>query len=224
MLGVRKNLMKMKIKIGKKILAKNEDFAAVNRKFFKNKNILCINMISSPGSGKTTILEQTARALKGKIRIGVIEGDLYTKLDAERICATGIPAVQIETKGACHLNADQITNALHKLDTDNLDIIVIENVGNLVCPSDFDLGETARVVVLSVAEGDDKCRKYPQSFAKADVLLINKIDLLPHLDFDIKKVKKDALKLNKHLKIFEISAKTAAGMKNWFNWLTEPRT
>ena len=214
----------MRIKIGKKILAKNEDFAAANRKFFKKKNILCINMISSPGSGKTTILEQTAGALKGKTRIGVIEGDLYTKLDAERIRATGIPAVQIETKGACHLNADQITSALHKLDTENLDIIVIENVGNLVCPSDFDLGETARAVVLSAAEGDDKCKKYPRSFAKADVLLINKIDLIPHLDFDIKKVKKDALKLNKHLKIFEISAKTATGMKNWFKWLTEPRT
>ncbi|MCX5632126.1 MAG: hydrogenase nickel incorporation protein HypB [Phycisphaerae bacterium] len=216
--------MKMKIKIGKKILAKNEDFAAVNRKFFKKKNILCINMISSPGSGKTTILEKTIGQLKKKINIAVIEGDLYTKLDAERIRATGVQAIQIETKGACHLNADQITNALHKLDTDNLDIIVIENIGNLVCPSDFDLGETMRVVVLSVAEGDDKCRKYPQSFAKANILLINKTDLLPHLDFDIKKVKKDALKLNKHLKIFEISAKTAAGMKNWFNWLTEPRT
>jgi hydrogenase nickel incorporation protein HypB len=214
----------MRIKIGKKILAKNEDFAAANRKFFKKKNILCINMISSPGSGKTTILEKTIGQLKKKINIAVIEGDLYTKLDAERILATGVQAVQIETKGACHLNADQITNALHKLDTDNLDIIVIENIGNLVCPSDFDLGETMRVVVLSVAEGDDKCRKYPRSFAKADVLLINKTDLLPHLDFDIKKVKKDALKLNKHLKIFEISAKTAAGMENWFKWLDKAKS
>ena len=132
----------MKIKINKKILEKNEDFAAANRKFFKKKNILCINMISSPGSGKTTILEKTVKALKDKINIAVIEGDLYTKLDAERIRATGIQAVQIETKGACHLSADQITNALHKLNTDRLDIIVIENVGNLVCPSDFDLGET----------------------------------------------------------------------------------
>ncbi len=213
----------MRIKIDKKILAKNEDFAVANRKFFKSKNLFCINMISSPGSGKTTILEQTAKALKGKIRIGVIEGDLYTKFDSERILKAGIPAIQIETKGACHLNAEQITAALHKLDTDNLDIIVIENVGNLVCPSDFDLGELARAVVLSVAEGDDKCAKYPKAFAQADVLLINKTDLLPHLDFDIKRVKKDALKLNKDLKIFEISAKTADGMENWFNWLTGPR-
>lgn len=209
----------MKIKVNKKILEKNEDSAAANRKFFKKKNVLCINMISSPGSGKTTILEKTIGQLKDKIRIGVIEGDLYTKLDAERIRATSAKTVQIETKGACHLNAEQITNTLHKLDTDKLDIIVIENVGNLICPSDFDLGEEKRVVVLSIAEGDDKCAKYPKSFAQADVLLINKIDLMPHLDFDIKRVKKDALKLNKDLKIFEISAKTADGMENWFKWL-----
>jgi hydrogenase nickel incorporation protein HypB len=213
----------MKIKINKKILEKNEDFAAANRKFFKKKNILCINMISSPGSGKTTILEQTIKHLKDKIRIAAIEGDLYTKLDAERIRAAGIQAIQIETKGACHLTAEQITNALHKLDTDQLDIIVIENVGNLVCPSDFDLGETARVVVLSTAEGDDKCKKYPNSFVQADVLLINKIDLIGYLDFDVKMAKKDALKLNKDLKIFEISAKTTDGMKSWFRWLEKTK-
>ncbi|MDD5011929.1 MAG: hydrogenase nickel incorporation protein HypB [Phycisphaerae bacterium] len=209
----------MKIKIAQKILAKNEDFASANRKFFKRNNILCINMISSPGSGKTTILEKTAKALKKKINMAIIEGDLYTKLDAERILATGVKAVQIETKGSCHLSAEQITNTLHKLDADSLDIIVIENVGNLVCPSDFDLGEEIRAVVLSTAEGDDKCRKYPNSFAQADVLLINKIDLAKHLDFDAKKVKRDARRLNKDLKIFEISAKTTAGMDKWFKWL-----
>jgi len=209
----------MKIKVNKKILEKNEDCAEANRKFFTRKNILCINMISSPGSGKTTILEQTIRHLKDKINIAVIEGDLYTRLDAERIRAAGIEAVQIETKGACHLSAVQITNALHKLNTDQLDIIVIENIGNLICPSDFDLGEQVRVVVLSVAEGDDKCAKYPKAFAQADVLLINKIDLMPHLDFNTKRVRQDALKLNKDLKIFEISAKTTDGMENWFKWL-----
>ena len=213
----------MKIKVNKKILAKNEDFAAANRKFFKKKKILCINMISSPGSGKTTILEKTAKAVKNKINMAIIEGDLYTKLDAERILATGVKAVQIETKGSCHLSAEQITNTLHKLDTDRLDIIVIENVGNLVCPSDFDLGETVRVVVLSIAEGDDKCRKYPNSFAQADILLINKIDLAKHLDFDIKKVKRDGRKLNKDLKIFEISAKTTAGMDKWYKWLIKAK-
>jgi len=209
----------MKIRIKKKILEQNEDFASANRKFFKRNNILCINMISSPGSGKTTILEKTAKALKNKINLAIIEGDLYTQLDAERILATGVQAIQIETKGACHLIAEQITKTIHKLNTDRLDIIVIENVGNLVCPSDFDLGETLRAVVLSTAEGDDKCRKYPGSFAQADVLLINKTDIIKHLDFDIKKIKRDARKLNKDLKIFEISAKTTAGMDKWFNWL-----
>jgi hydrogenase nickel incorporation protein HypB len=209
----------MKIKLAQKILAKNDDYASANRKFFKRNNILCINMISSPGSGKTTILEQTAKVLKKKIKIAVIEGDLYTERDAERIRKAGLQAIQIETKGACHLNADQITKAVHKLDTENLDVLVIENVGNLVCPSDFDLGEIVRVVVLSTAEGDDKCVKYPGSFAQADVLLINKIDLAKHLDFNIAKAKRDARKLNKQLKIFEISAKTLSGMNKWFNWL-----
>lgn len=209
----------MKIKIEKRILAKNEDFASANRNFFKRNNILCVNMISSPGSGKTTILEKTAKALKNKINIAVIEGDLYTEYDADRIRKTGLQAVQIETKGACHLIAEQITKAVHKLDTNKLNVIVIENVGNLVCPSDFDLGELARVVVLSTAEGDDKCAKYPKSFAQADILLINKIDLAKHLDFNIKKVKRDSRKLNKELKIFEISAKTTDGMDKWFNWL-----
>lgn len=205
--------------MNKKILAKNEDFAAANRAFFREKNIFCINMISSPGSGKTTILTETIKRLKGKIGIGVIEGDLQTELDAKRIRAAGAQAHQIETQGACHLNADQITNALGKLDIDKLDIIVIENVGNLVCPSDFNLGEKKRVVVLSTAEGDDKCVKYPQSFAKADVLLINKIDLINYLNFDIQKVKKDARKLNKDVKIFEISATTGQGLKGWLDWL-----
>ena len=209
----------MRIKVKKKILAKNEDFASANRKFFERNNILCINMVSSPGSGKTTILEKTAKALKKKLNLAIIEGDLYTKLDAKRILATGVQAVQIETKGACHLSAQQVTKALHKLDTDNLDVIVIENVGNLVCPSDFDLGESVRAVVLSTAEGDDKCEKYPNSFIQADVMLINKIDLAKHLDFSVKRVKRDVRKLNKELKIFEMSAKTTAGMDKWFNWL-----
>lgn len=210
----------MKIKIEKRILAKNEDFALANRNFFKRNNILCINIISSPGSGKTTILEKTAKAMKNKLNLAVIEGDLYTEFDADRIRKTGLQAVQIETKGACHLSAEQITKAFHKLDSEKLDVLIIENVGNLVCPSDFDLGETARVVVLSTAEGDDKCAKYPKSFAQADVLLINKIDLARHLDFNVAKAKRDAKKLNKDLKIFEISAKTLAGMDKWFNWLS----
>ncbi|MBN1787271.1 MAG: hydrogenase nickel incorporation protein HypB [Sedimentisphaerales bacterium] len=213
----------MKLKINKKILAKNEDCAAANRKFLKDKNILCINMISSPGSGKTTTLEKTINMLKGKVNIAVIEGDLQTQLDAERIRATGAQAIQIETKGACHLSAAQVTNAIHTLNIDQIDIIIIENVGNLVCPSDFDLGEEKRVVLVSVPEGDEKCAKYPKAFAKADVLLINKIDLLEHLDFDVNRIKKDALKLKKDLKIFEISAKTGDGFEDWLNWLTKTK-
>ncbi len=213
----------MKLQINRKILEKNEDCAATNRKFFAKKNILCINMISSPGSGKTTTLEKTINLLKDKINIAVIEGDLQTELDAQRIRATGAQAIQIETKGACHLSAAQVTNAIHALNIDEIDIIIIENVGNLVCPSDFDLGEQKRVVLLSIPEGDDKCAKYPKAFAKADVLLINKTDLLPHLDFDIKRVKKDALRLKKDLKIFEISAKTGSGLEDWCNWLTKER-
>ena len=181
-------------------------------------------MISSPGSGKTTILAKTIIALKDKIRIGVIEGDIKTDLDTQRIRQTKAPAVQIETEGSCHLTATQISGALSQLPIDRLDLIFIENVGNLVCPSAFELGETAKVVVLSVAEGDDKPIKYPAIFAKSKVMLINKIDLLEAeglSDFDIERAKADALKLNRNLKIFPISAKTGNGMDNWYDWLAE---
>jgi hydrogenase nickel incorporation protein HypB len=178
-------------------------------------------MISSPGSGKTTILAATITALRDKLRIGVIEGDLQTDLDAERIRATKAPAVQINTDGACHLSAAQVGRALNDLPIDELDVVVIENVGNLVCPSAFELGDSCKVVVLSVAEGDDKPAKYPGIFAGSKVMLINKIDLLAAgADFDIEKAKADARKLNKEIEIFPISAKTGEGMNNWHNWLT----
>ncbi len=210
-----------KVNLRKKILDANEESAFINSQLFAEHNIKCINMISSPGSGKTTILAQTITALKDRIKIGVIEGDLKTDLDAQKIRKTGAPAVQIETAGACHLSADQVTSALGNLPACDLDLVFIENVGNLVCPSDFVLGEHARAVVLSVAEGDDKPAKYPATFAKADVLLINKMDLIDYLDFDIERVKKDARKLNKKLKIFEISATTGGGMCLWYDWLLE---
>lgn len=209
----------MKIRIEKKILEKNDECASANRAFFKRTQIACINMISSPGSGKTTLLERTIIDLKGKLNLAVIEGDLETDLDAKRIIASGGQAVQIETKGACHLSAKQITESVHKLDLDSLDMIVIENVGNLVCPSDFDLGEQKRVVVLSTPEGDDKCAKYPKAFAAADVLLINKMDMAEVLEFDTGRVISEALKINKDLKIFEVSAKTGFGMQSWYDWL-----
>jgi len=210
--------------IGKKILSANEEYALKNSRFFTEQKILCLNMISSPGSGKTTILHRTISELKDRIRIGVIEGDIQTDLDAEKIRATGAPAVQINTNGACHLSATQISSALKQLPLDDLDLIFIENVGNLVCPSAFELGETGKVAVLSVPEGDDKPAKYPAIFARAKVLLINKIDMLQsggQADFNIERVKRDVRKLNKAIEIFPISAKTGEGMRSWYDWLAK---
>ena len=210
-----------KIDVGKKILSENEKYAFENILFLTERKKLCLNMISSPGSGKTTILARTIIDLKDKIKIGVIEGDIQTDIDAERIRATEAPAIQINTEGACHLSALQISQALKQLPVEDLDLIFIENVGNLVCPSAFELGESGKIVVLSVAEGDDKPAKYPAIFAKSKVLLINKIDLLSggQVDFDIEKAKADARKLNKGIQIFPISAKTGEGMTDWYDWL-----
>ena len=213
-----------KVNVGKKILIANEEYALKNRQFFAENKKLCLNMISSPGSGKTAILTRTITKLKGKIKIGVIEGDIQTELDAERIRATEAPAVQIETGGSCHLSAAQVSSALDKLPVSKLDLVFIENVGNLVCPSAFELGESGKIVVLSVAEGDDKPNKYPSIFAKSKVMLINKIDLLEavgQVDFDIEKVKADARKLNKDIRIFAVSAKTGDGFSKWCDWLSE---
>ena len=210
-----------KINIEKKILSENEKFALDNIMFFAEQKKLCLNIISSPGSGKTTILTRTIDDLKEKIKVGVIEGDIQTDIDAERIKATGAPAVQINTEGACHLSASQIGAALKQLPMAELDLILIENVGNLVCPSAFELGESGKIVVLSVAEGDDKPAKYPAIFAKSKALLINKIDLLDggHVEFDMERAKSDARRLNKTIEIFPISAKTGAGMPDWYDWL-----
>jgi len=214
--------MYKKVSVGKKILSANEEYALKNRQFLAEQKKLCLNMISSPGSGKTTILARTISELKDEIKIGVIEGDIQTDLDAERIRATAAPVVQINTNGACHLSAAQVSGALENLPVSKLDLIFIENVGNLVCPSAFELGESGKIVVLSVAEGDDKPAKYPAIFAKSKVLLINKIDLLKvagQVDFDIERVKTDARKLNKGIKIFPVSAKTGAGFGDWYEWL-----
>ena len=210
-----------KINIEKKILSENEKFALDNIMFFAEQKKLCLNMISSPGSGKTTILTRMINDLKDKIKVGVIEGDLQTDLDAERIKATGAPAVQINTEGACHLSATQVSAALKQLPIESLDLILIENVGNLVCPSAFELGESGKIVVLSVAEGDDKPAKYPGIFAKSKALLINKIDLLDggHVEFDMERATSDARRLNQTIEIFPISAKTGAGMSDWYDWL-----
>jgi hydrogenase nickel incorporation protein HypB len=208
-----------KVIVEKKILVANEEFANKNREFLARLKLPCLNVISSPGSGKTTILAKTIEALKGKVKIGVIEGDIQTDIDAQRIMATGAPAYQINTEGACHLSAAQISYAFDKLPCKTLDLVFIENVGNLVCPSAMDLGETAKIAVLSVPEGDDKPAKYPAIFARAAAVLINKIDLLELADFDIEKARADILKLNKDVKIFLVSAKTGQGMSQWCDWL-----
>jgi hydrogenase nickel incorporation protein HypB len=209
------------VDVNQRILNANNTFALRNGQLLRSKRLACWNMISSPGSGKTTVLTQTIKQLRGRIRIGVIEGDIQTDIDAERIRATQAPAVQINTEGACHLSATQVHQALGRLPLDELDLVIIENVGNLVCPGAFELGENGKVVVLSVAEGDDKPAKYPAIFAQAQVLLINKMDLL-HMgavDFDLDRAQADATRLNKNLQIFPLSAKTGEGFEPWCAWL-----
>jgi hydrogenase nickel incorporation protein HypB len=213
-----------KVDVGRTILSANEQHALKNARMLAEKKKACFNMISSPGSGKTTLLCKTIEHLKGQLRIGVIEGDIQTEIDADRIRATQAPAIQINTEGACHLSATQVSKALTQLPLDDLDLIMIENVGNLVCPGAFELGENGKVVVLSVAEGDDKPIKYPAIFAKSIALVINKIDMLAmgaSDDFDLDKAMADAKRLNKDIKIFPLSAKTGEGMDAWCEWLCE---
>lgn len=210
-----------KVNIGKKILDANEQYAQKNKAFFSKHKKLCLNMISSPGSGKTTILARTITDLQAEMKIGVIEGDIQTDLDAQRIRSAGAVAVQINTDGACHLSASQITGAIEKISAESLDLIIIENVGNLVCPSAFELGETFKVAVLSIAEGDDKPAKYPAIFARSKAMLLNKIDLHGAVDFDIDKAICDVRRLNKDIEIFPVSAKTGEGFDKWCSWLKE---
>jgi len=210
-----------KISLEIDILTKNNRFATENRRLFKENGIFTLNLVSSPGSGKTTILERTLRDLSARRRCAVIEGDQQTDNDARRIAATGVPVKQINTGAGCHLDAHMIDHALEELPVDALDILFIENVGNLVCPAAFDLGEQHKVVVLSVTEGEDKPLKYPQMFHAADVMLLNKIDLLPYLDFDVENCLEMARRVSPDIKIFQLSAKTGAGMAEWYAWLEE---
>jgi hydrogenase nickel incorporation protein HypB len=210
-----------KADVGRKILSANETYALKNKQLLARHGRRCFNMISSPGSGKTTLLVRTITDIGQSLRIGVIEGDLQTDIDAERIRATHAPAIQINTDGACRLSASQVNRALEQLPVESLDMVIIENVGNLVCPSAFELGEDGKIVVLSGAEGDDKPVKYPGIFAKSKVLLVNKIDLLKGslVDFDLDRVRTDARRLNHSIEIFPVSAKTGEGMENWYDWL-----
>jgi hydrogenase nickel incorporation protein HypB len=209
----------MKVQVVKNVLDANDRIAAENRALFDREGVCAINLMSSPGAGKTSLVERTILALGKRYRIGVIEGDIQNTCDAERVAALGIPVVQINTGGGCHLDANMIREALAGLDVGALDLLIVENVGNLVCPAEFAVGERAKVMVLSTPEGADKPSKYPLIFQKSAVMLLNKIDLLPYLDFDLRKARRDALNLNRNLSIFEVSCRTGAGLDLWYEWL-----
>ncbi len=207
------------IRLEEDSLGKNNLVASRNSGYFEAKGIVALNLMSSPGSGKTTLLERTIRALEGKRKVAVIEGDQQTLNDAERIDRTGAPVVQVNTGNGCHLDAEMIRQAVHTLEPEQGSILFIENVGNLVCPSLFELGERNRIVIISVTEGDDKPVKYPTMFRHADVCIINKTDLLPYVDFDVKRATSYALSVNPDLIFMELSAKTGEGMENWIRWI-----
>ena len=205
------------------ILNQNNLLAERNRGYFEAKNIFTINMMSSPGSGKTTLLEKTIKDIKDKVKLYIIEGDQQTVNDAERIGKAGAPVIQVNTGNGCHLDADMINKAVKKLSIEDNSLVFIENVGNLICPALFDLGEAKRIVIMSVTEGEDKPVKYPAMFENADICIINKIDLLPYLDYDLEAAKNYALRVNHHIEFIEVSATTGEGMDKWYEKLLKLR-
>ncbi|MDF2904083.1 MAG: hydrogenase accessory protein HypB [Bacillus sp. (in: firmicutes)] len=209
----------MKVTLRTDVLTNNNKAAEFNRELFSETNTFVINMMSSPGAGKTTLLEETVRAMSHRFRIAVIEGDLATERDADRIRALGAKAVQINTHGGCHLDARMVAAALAELDLDEIDILFIENVGNLVCPSGYDLGQHHKIAVLSVPEGNDKIPKYPTMFMRTELVLINKIDLLPYLDFDVEQARVDLEGMNPESKLIPLSATTKEGFEHWLSWI-----
>jgi hydrogenase nickel incorporation protein HypB len=211
----------MKVSVVKNILEANDRIAEENRVIFDEKNLLVFNLMSSPGAGKTSLLEKTIDVLKDELKIGVIEGDIQSSQDAERIAEKGIPAVQINTGGACHLDGNMIRDTFKEFDFNVLDLLVVENVGNLVCPAEFKVGEDFKAMILSVTEGEDKPAKYPLMFRESKVLLVNKIDLLPYVDCSVEKIREEVLKINPGMVIFEISCKTGEGLDGWCNWIRE---
>jgi hydrogenase nickel incorporation protein HypB len=212
------------VQIERDILSKNNDYAAQNRGYFSERGILALNLVSSPGSGKTTLLVKTIEVLHGSQPLAVIEGDQQTANDAERIRATGAPAIQINTGKGCHLDAHMVEQALDKLDLADGTLLFIENVGNLVCPAAFDLGEAAKVAILSVTEGEDKPLKYPDMFQAARLMLLNKCDLLPYLDFDVERAVENARRVNPTIEVIRVSAKSGEGMADWLAWLKREHT
>jgi len=209
----------MEIKVVKDILGANERIAERNRQLLDSNNVFAVNLMSSPGAGKTSLILQTIKRLKGKIRIGVIEGDVSSSLDAELVAKEGVPAVQINTGGGCHLDANMTSSALGNMPLKDIKLLLIENVGNLICPAEFALGEHRKVLISSIPEGDDKPFKYPLMFHQTDAVLINKIDLLPYLKFDAQAFSRTIKKMNEKVKIIQISCTTGQGIEEWVSWL-----
>ena len=209
----------MQVEVKTNVLAKNDAIASSLQQIFKEKHIFVFNLMGSPGAGKTSLLEATLQDLVKDYNVAVIEGDLFTSKDAERIHALGVPVIQINTVGGCHLDANMIQDAISDLDLDALDMIIIENVGNLVCPAEFDIGEAVKVTVLSVTEGEDKPLKYPLIFKESKAILLNKIDLLPYVPFDKEQAIKDIRNLNPQGQVFEISCTAKDGLLPWLTWL-----
>jgi hydrogenase nickel incorporation protein HypB len=209
------------ITIERKVLEKNDEIARQNRALFRRHGIFVLNLVSSPGAGKTSLLERTLEELAGSLEISVIEGDVQTDFDAQRVARYSVPVVQIVTNGGCHLEARLVQDAAATMRLEGVKLLVIENVGNLVCPANFDLGEAMKVVVVSTTEGDDKPLKYPGMFRNASILIINKIDLIPYLNCSLEVLRHNALQINPALKIFETSCTTGAGIAAWCAWLKE---
>ena len=207
------------ITIERKVLEKNDAIAQQNRELFRGKNLFTMNLVSSPGSGKTSLVERTIHHTRNKFNIAVIEGDVQTSLDAERVAAYGVPVVQIVTQGSCHLEAGLVRDAYGQIEKNNFEVLFIENVGNLVCPAGYDLGEDLKVVIVSTTEGDDKPLKYPAMFRNASALIINKIDLVPYLNCSPALLEKNALSINPSLKVFKTSCTTDEGIEEWCGWI-----
>jgi hydrogenase nickel incorporation protein HypB len=210
-----------RVEVKEKVLSANDQVAAVTRERLSGRGIFTVNLISSPGSGKTTLLERTVDALKDGLRLAVVAGDVQTRNDADRLIRHGIPVEAIETGGGCHLDARQVAKALESISLSDLDLLFVENVGNLVCPSSFDLGESMKVVLMSVTEGEDKPLKYPAAFRRALALVVTKVDLVPHLDFGLDAAIENARSVNPKLEVFTTSSFTGEGLEAWTGWLTE---
>lgn len=207
------------INVGEDIMERNREIAGENREMLRKNNVISVNIMSAPGAGKTSLLVSSLPSMMKKRRVAVIEGDVQTTRDAERVGETGAEVFQIQTGGACHLDAAMVHSALHQIDLRDIDLVLIENVGNLVCPAEFELGVDARVMLLSVTEGDDKPKKYPLMFLESSLLILNKTDIIEHVDFDMERARKEAREINPDIELMEISCKTGTGIDRWVSWV-----